>query len=95
MTPKSAFELAMARLQKKDREEGVAARELSDDQKSRLAEVRGFYEAKLAERDILHASEKSRARSLDELESLEEQHRRARERLAAERDRKLEEIRRG
>jgi endonuclease III-like uncharacterized protein len=91
--PKSAYELAMERLRRKDLEEGRQASALTEEQRSRLAETRGYYEAKLAERDILHQSAKNRAQSHEEIESLEEEHRRERERLVAERDRRLEEIR--
>lgn len=92
--PKSAYELAMERLRRKDRDEGLETRPLSDERKVRIAEVRGFYEAKMAEREILHQSEKNRARTLEEIETLENDYRRDRERLAAERDGKIEEIRR-
>lgn len=93
--PKSAYELAMERLRRRDRDEGLESHPLSDEQKARIAEVRGFYEAKLAEREILHQSEKDRARSYEEIETLEKDYRRDRERLAAEREGKLEVIRRG
>ena len=52
--PKSAYELAMERLQKKDAEEGVEHRPLSDAQKAAIAEVRSQYEAKLADIEIRH-----------------------------------------
>ena len=51
---KSAFELAMERLQQQDREDGVETRKpLSDDQKRRIAELRQEAEAKKAELKIL------------------------------------------
>jgi hypothetical protein len=93
--PKSAYDLAMERLRQRDRDEGLESRPLTDEQKARIADARGFYEAKLAEREILHQSEKSRARSHEEIETLENDYRRDRERLIAERDGKLEDIRRG
>ncbi len=40
--PKTAFELAMERLRQKDREVGVEERPLTDEQKTRIAEVRRF-----------------------------------------------------
>jgi hypothetical protein len=49
--PKSALELAMERLRKKDADAGVAGTPLTDAQRTRIAEVRNFYDAKLAERD--------------------------------------------
>ncbi len=38
--PKSAVELAMARFKKQDADEGVRDRQLTDDQKREIAEVR-------------------------------------------------------
>jgi hypothetical protein len=52
--PKSAFELAMARLKKKDAEEGVEHRPLTDAQKATIADVRSQYKAKLADLEIRH-----------------------------------------
>jgi hypothetical protein len=53
---KSAVELAMERLKKKDEEAGVTSRALSDQDKAAIAEVRNYYEAKLAQEDVLHQS---------------------------------------
>ena len=92
--PKSAFELAMERLRNKDREAGVEERPLSDARRAEIAELRRVYEARLAEREILHRSERAKATDVESLERLEEGYRRDRERLVAERERKLEEIRR-
>jgi rRNA maturation endonuclease Nob1 len=92
--PKSAYELAMARLRQKDREAGVEEKPVSEEQKAEIAEVRRTYEARLAEREILHQGKRIRARDPEELEKLEEEYRRDRERLASERDRKVEEARR-
>ena len=54
--PKTAYEMILERLKKKDREDGVEERALTDEQKQQIAEVRRVYEAKLAEREILHQS---------------------------------------
>jgi hypothetical protein len=51
------------------------------------------YEARLAEREILHQSERQKATDLDALEQLEQEYRRDRERTLSERDRKLAEAR--
>jgi hypothetical protein len=93
--PKTAYELILERLKKKDRDEGVEERPLSDDQRARIAEVRKVYEARLAEREILYQSSRRKASDLEELDRLEEEYRRDRERTASERDRKIEEIRGG
>lgn len=92
--PKSAYELAMERLRRKDREEGVLERTLTDEQRAAIADVRKVYDAKLAEREILHQSERAKARDHEALEKLEQDYRRDRERLQSERDRKIEELRR-
>ena len=54
--PKSAYELAMARLRKKDQEEGVVDRPITDEQRAAIAEARKVGEARLAEREIMHQS---------------------------------------
>jgi hypothetical protein len=92
-TPKSAYELILERLRKKDREEGVEERPVTDEQRSRIAEIRKVYEAKLAEREILHHSALQRAGDPESFAQLEEEYRRDRERIASERDRKIEGVR--
>jgi hypothetical protein len=95
--PKSSFELAMARLRKKDAEDGVTTRPMTDAQKAAIAEVRSLYDSKIAEQDILHQSAMNRMLSADpaELEEVGRRFRRERERLSSERDAKVEKIRRG
>jgi hypothetical protein len=91
--PKSAYELAMERLRKKDAEAGIEHRALTDEQKAAIAEIRNFYEAKLAEIDVLH---QGRMRGLFEPEARairEQEYRRDRERLTTERDAKIEKAR--
>jgi hypothetical protein len=92
-TPKSAYELAMERLRKKDREAGVEERAVSDAQRAEIAELRRVYEARLAEREILHQSSRRKAGDEEALAALEDEYRRDRERIGAERDRKIEEVR--
>ncbi len=92
--PKSAFELAMERLTRQDREQGVEQRSLTEEQRTEIAEVRRIYEARLAEREILHVSERRKARDQESLERLESEYQIDRERLIAERERRLEETRR-
>lgn len=94
--PKSAYELAMARLRQQDKDAGVEEKPVSDEQRAKIAEIRKLYEARLAEREILHKSELRRTGGEPEaVETLEEQYRRDRERLSSERDRKIEEVRGG
>lgn len=94
--PKSALELAMARLRKKDAESGERIQELTDAQKAEIAEVRRVYEAKMAEADImkrpnLPAGLPEELR--EQVDLLNEQFLRERDLLAAERDAKIEAIR--
>jgi hypothetical protein len=92
---KSSYELAMERLRKKDADEGVTVRPVTDAEKAAIAEVRNFYEAKMAEQDVLHQSAMRRSVDPAERDLLEQQFRRDRERLTSERDAKVEKIRRG
>ena len=91
--PKTAYELILERLKKKDRDEGVREHPLTDDQRARIAEVRKVYEAKLAEREIFFNQSRRKADDPEALAALEEEYRRDRERLQSERDRKVEQIR--
>jgi hypothetical protein len=93
--PKTAYELILERLKQKDRAQGVSEKPLSDEKKARIAELRKLYEAKLAEREILHQSERRRAGDPEALEQLEQEYRRDRERIAGERDRRIDEVREG
>jgi len=93
--PKSAYELAMERLRKQDKEAGIEERAVTPAQKTRISEIRQFYEAKLAEREILHKSSLRKAEDTEAYEKLEEEYRRDRERLASERDTKIEKVRAG
>jgi hypothetical protein len=93
--PKSAYEIVLERLRKKDREEGVEDHPLSDEQRAKIADIRRSYEARFAEREILHQSSLRKTDDPGEREILEEQYRRDRERLGSARDRKVEKIRDG
>jgi DNA repair ATPase RecN len=90
--PKSAYELAMERLRQKDREAGEE-RPLTEAQKAAIAEVRQVHKAKSAELEILHQAALRKATTREEIERLNENLRRDAERLAGERDRKIDEIR--
>lgn len=93
--PKTAYELAMERLRQKERETGTEERPLTDQDKVAIAEVRKVYEAKLAEREILHQHALRQAKSHEEVAKITEELARDRERLAGERDRKIAAIRQG
>jgi len=92
---KSSYELAMERLRKKDAEEGVESRPVTDAQKAAIAEVRNFYEAKMAEQQVLYQSSMRNTADPAIRATLEEQYRRDRERFSSERDAKIEKIRQG
>jgi hypothetical protein len=91
--PKSAYELAMERLRKKDRDEGVSERPLSAEQRESIAEARRVAEARLAEREILYQSAIRRIADPEAAATLEEEYRRDRERIASDRDQKIAAIR--
>jgi hypothetical protein len=91
--PKSALELAMERLKKKDAETGVTGRALTEDQKQEIAEVRNTYAAKLAQEEILFKSQLAGVLEFEARRVLEDNYRRDVERLTHERDRRIEKIR--
>jgi hypothetical protein len=94
--PKSALELAMERLRKKDADAGVTEAPITDEQRQQIAEVRRVYEARIAEREILHQSNLRKAvHDPDAARVVEEEYLRDRDRLNGERERKIQEIRRG
>jgi hypothetical protein len=90
---KSSLELAMERLAKKDADAGVGSRTVSDAQKAAIAEARNFYDAKIAEQEVLHQSRMRATFDPAIRETMAEEYRRDRERLTSERDAKVEQIR--
>lgn len=92
---KSSFELAMERLKKKDADEGVTSKPLTDQQKAAIADVRSIYDAKIAEQDILQQSAMKNMAGADpaEVEEIARRFRRERERLSGERDQKISLVR--
>jgi hypothetical protein len=93
--PKSAYELAMERLRRKDKEEGVDDRPLTPEQREAIAEARRVAEARLAEREILHQSAVKGVLEPESREKLDEEYRRDRERIASDRESKIAKIRSG
>ena len=90
---KSSLELAMERLAKKDADAGIEAKPVTDAQKAAIAEARNFYDAKVAELDVLHQSKVNATFDPAERETLDQQYRREREHLIAERDNKVARLR--
>ena len=93
--PKSAFDLAMERLRKRDAEQGISEPPTppSDAQKAAIAEARNLRAAKVAELQILHRSKLATVRDPAERAQLEDDYRRQLQRLTEECERKIEKIR--
>lgn len=92
--PKSAYEVAMARLRRKDAEAGTADAPLSDAQKAAIAEVRQVYAARRAQAEIMHKASLASAVDIDGLTRLNDEFRRDTDRLQRELDEKVAAIRR-
>ena len=91
--PKSAIDIVMERLRKKDAEAGTEQRPLTDAQRAAIAEVRSVYEAQAAERRIMHQSTVAGIFEPAELEERESELRRDLDRFERERDEKIKRIR--
>ena len=90
---KTAYELAMERLKKQDEAAGIESKPITDAQKAQIAEIRNFYEAKLAEAEVMHRSKLTAIFDPAERETFEKEYRRERERLSDERERKVARVR--
>ncbi|HJN81739.1 MAG: hypothetical protein QF749_00855 [Verrucomicrobiota bacterium] len=64
---KSAYELAMERLEKES-----PTQELSDELKTKLAEISKVYEAKIADREVFLNGEIEKAEAAGEIEQVEQ-----------------------
>jgi hypothetical protein len=94
--PKSAIELAMERLRRKDEAEGAAQPvALTDAQRAAIAEARNLCEARLAEVEVMHRSRMARVADPAAAEALDQEYRRDRDRLISDRDSKIARIRDG
>jgi hypothetical protein len=93
--PKSAYELAMEKLRKKDREAGIEEQVLTDEQRAAISEARNLYDSRVAERRILHRSTINSIFDPAQLEERETEFRRDLERFASDRDAKIRKIRSG
>jgi len=91
---KSAYELALERLEKqgieRPREEGLA-----EEVREKMAEARRQAEAKLAELEILHQDALKTVREPAKRKEAEDTYVRERQRIEADRDRKLDKLRGG
>jgi hypothetical protein len=93
--PKSAYDLAMERLEAADRASGVKETALSGAQKEAIAEARRVAASRLAEREILFRDAIGKVVEPTEREKAEEEYRIDRQRIDDDRDRAIEKIRRG
>jgi hypothetical protein len=91
--PKSAYELAMEKLRKKDADAGVEEQVLTDAQREAIAEARSVYESRVAERRIMHQSAVVGVFDPAEREERDLELRRDLERFASDRDAKIKKIR--
>ena len=91
-TPKSAIEVVMERLNKKDAEAGVTERPLTDEQRAEIAEARNVYDARVAERRIMHQSQIAGIFDPAELEARQEELRRDLAHYESDRDAKIRRI---
>ena len=91
--PKSAYELAMERLRRKDAEQGIEERAVTGEQKSEIAEIRRVYAAKVAEAEILYRSTLMTLADPEARMKREAEHRRDLQRLNDDRERKLAKVR--
>src|SRR5437870_949296 len=94
-SPRTAFDIAMERLRRKDAEDGVEQRPRTEEQKAAIAEVRSVYDAKLAQEEVMHKSTLARTFDAEARTALEAGYQRERARLVSERDAKIERIRTG
>jgi len=91
--PKSALDIVMERLRKKDAEAGIEQRPLTDAQRAAIAEAKSVYEAQVAERKIMHQSTVAGVFDPAELEQRDGELRRDLDRFERERDEKIKRIR--
>ncbi len=89
---KSRMDLLMERLEKEDAA-GGAVQALTDAQRAQIAEIRNFYEAKLAEAEILNYNKLDSVWDPEAREVLKGELRKDRERLGNERDAKIAKVR--
>ena len=90
--PKSAIDIVMERLRRKDAEAGTEQRPLTDAQRSAIADVRSVYEAQAAERRIMHQAAVAAVFDPAILDERDAELRRDLDRFERERDEKIKRI---
>jgi hypothetical protein len=94
---KSAYEIAMERLRRKDHDEGIdESKPLEDAQKERIADLRREAKAKLAEMEILHRKDLAgTGGDPEKIRKLDENYRIDRGRVESRLESEIEKVRRG
>ena len=90
--PKSALDIVMERLRRKDAESGTEQKALSDAQRAAIADIRSAYEAQVAERRIMHQSTVAAVFDPAVLAEREGELRRDLDRFERERDEKIKRV---
>ena len=90
--PKSAIDIVMERLRRKDAEAGTKQQPRTDAQRSAIADVRRVYEAQTAERRIMHQATVAAVFDPAILEERESELRRDLDRFERERDEKIKRV---
>ena len=90
--PKSALDIVMERLRRKDAEAGTEQKALTDAQRSAIANIRNVYDAQVAERRIMHQSAVAAVFDPAVIEEREGELRRDLDRFERERDEKIKRI---
>jgi hypothetical protein len=91
--PKSAVELAMERLRRKDADSGIAEQSTTGEQKAMIAEARNIHASKVAELEILHRSKMAGVIDPADRGQVEEAYRRDLTRLHDDLERKITKLR--
>ena len=91
---KSAYELALERMEKQGIER-PREETFGDELREKIAETRRKAEAKLAELEILHKNSLQKSYDPAKRQEAEEEYVRERRRIEDERERKIEELRKG
>lgn len=92
--PKSAIELAMARLKRQDADAGAVETPLTEAQKAAITEVRQVYAARRAQAEIMLKTSLASVGDMEGLAALQEEFRRDTDRMARELEEKVAAIRR-
>jgi len=90
--PKSAIDIVMERLRRKDAEAGTEQQALTDAQRAAIADIRSVYDAQVAERRIMHQSAVAAVFDPAVLEERDAELRRDLDRFERERDEKIKRV---